>query len=151
MPKRIDLTGQTFGDLVVVRLSDKRSEKHSNTLMWECLCSCGNTTFVLGFSLLHNHYRSCGCKRVANRDKGVKKHINQDSVDGTRKSALNAKLHKNNKSGHKGVRWIEARKKWTAYIGIQGKVKNLGYFDEKEDAILARKKAEEIYHQPFLE
>ncbi|MGC4378234.1 AP2 domain-containing protein [Fictibacillus sp. Mic-4] len=147
--KRIDLTGQQFGELTVVKLSDQRGT--NNTLLWECKCSCGKIVYLQGYSLLHGHYKSCGCKQPIKRDKGVKKHIEQDKVDGTRKTALKAKLHKKNKSGHKGVMWMESRKKWKAYIGFKGKQINLGHFDEKEDAIAARKEAEEKYFKPILE
>ncbi|WP_274853290.1 AP2 domain-containing protein [Bacillus methanolicus] len=147
--KRIDLTGQQFGDLVVVRLSDKRG--NNNTLLWECRCACGNTIFVTGASLRAGHYKSCGCKRASKRDVGVKRHINQDRLNGTRKTALKAKLHKHNKSGHKGVSWMESRQKWRAYIGFKGEQITLGYFDSKEDAIKARIEAEKKYFKPILE
>lgn len=149
MAKRIDLTGKSFGDLKVIKLSDKRG--NNNTLLWKCKCSCGEITYVHGYSLLHGHYKSCGCKRNNKRDTGAREYIKRDSVAGTRKSALKAKLHKSNKSGHKGVRYNEQRKKWTAHIGFQGKQITLGYFNNKEDAIAARKKAEEKYHKPILE
>lgn len=147
--KRIDLTGKWFGDLKVIKLSDKRGSH--NTLLWECKCVCGNTVYLQGYSLTNGIYKSCGCKRDEKRDAGLKEHIKQDSVDGTRKSALNAKLHKANKSGHKGVMWNKHRNKWQAYIGFKGKQINLGYFDKKEDAIKARELAEEKYFEPILE
>lgn len=149
MPKRINLAGQTFGDLTVVKLSDRR-DVH-NTLLWECLCSCGKTTYVLGGSLRAGYYKSCGCKQVLKRDQGAMQHVRRDRVDGTRKTALKAKLHKKNKSGHKGVTWVEGRKKWRAYIGITGKQISLGYFDRLEDAISARVAGEKKYHEPYLE
>lgn len=34
---------------------------------------------------------------------------------------------------------------------IAGKTKSLGNYDDKNDAIKARQRAEEIYHKPFLE
>lgn len=147
--KRIDLTGQQFGELVVVRLSDKRG--NNNTLLWECRCSCGNTVYLHGYSLINGHYKSCGCKRDKKRDKGVKEHIKKDMIDGTRKTALKAKINKRNKSGYKGVSWMKSRQKWIAYIGFKGKQITLGYFDDKEDAIKARKAAEEKYFKPYLE
>ncbi|MEF2965051.1 HNH endonuclease [Paenibacillus sp. M1] len=147
--KRIDLTGQTFGDLKVVGLSDKRGT--NNTRLWECKCTCENTTYVLGISLRAGYYTSCGCKHDAKRDKGLVEHIARDRVDGTRKSALKAKLHKGNKSGHKGVRWVESRQKWNANIGFKGKQINLGYYTTKEDAIASRQAGEEKYHRPYLE
>lgn len=149
MPKRIDLTGQQFGELTVTKLSDRRSK--NNTVLWECKCTCGNTAYVVGPSLRAGHYKSCGCKRVAKRDAGVKEHIEQDAVAGTRKSALKAKLHSGNKSGYKGVMWNKHRSKWTATIGFKGKQIFLGNYDDLEDAAAARKAAEEKYHKPILE
>lgn len=78
-------------------------------------------------------------------------HLSRDRVNGTRKTALIAKMHKDNKSGHKGVVWVDSRQKWRAYIGIQGKQVSLGYYTKKEDAIAARIKAEETYHRPYIE
>lgn len=147
--RRIDLTGRKFGNLEVVRLSDTRHKTGSR--MWECLChACGKTALVLGYSLLHGHYKSCGCIQPVKRDVGVKRHIEKDRVDGTRISSLKSKLHKHNKSGHKGVIWMESRGKWRAYIGYKGKNINLGYYAKKEDAINARKRAEEKYHLPHI-
>lgn len=148
MNKRIDLTGRTFGELTVLSLSDRTLDDGSK--LWKCRCTCEKIVYVASFSLLHDHYKSCGCKRNEKRDAGVKKHIEKDSVDGTRKSALKAKLHAGNKSGHKGVIWMQSRNKWKAYIGLKGKQITLGYFDNKEDAIAARKDAEEKYHKPYL-
>jgi len=149
MTKRIDLTGRNFGELTVIKLSDQTSE--NGTKLWGCRCSCGIVTYVQGYSLLHDHYKSCGCKRINKRDTGARNHEKTDVVDGTRKTALKAKLHIGNKSGHKGVRWNENRNKWTAHIGFKGKQISLGYFIKKEDAINARKEAEEKYHKPYLE
>jgi len=149
MPKRIDLTGRVFGELQVIKLSDKKTA--NNTRLWECKCSCGNIVYVPGPSLVHGRYKSCGCKRDDKRDEGLIKHIENDVVDGTRKSALKSKLHKGNKSGHKGVMWNKHRNKWTATIGFKGKQIFLGNFDDKQDAIKARQRAEEEYHQPYLD
>ena len=44
-----------------------------------------------------------------------------------------------------GVCWSNTSNKWRAYINIDGKQKHLGYFDDIEDAIKARKEAESIY------
>jgi hypothetical protein len=147
--KRINLIGQQFGVLTVIKLSDKRGT--NNTLLWECRCNCGNIIYVHGYSLIHGHYKSCGCKHDEKRDQGARQHELTDRVDGTRKTALKAKLHKANKSGHKGVIWMESRKKWKAYIGFKGKQISLGYYEDKEDAIKARQLAEEKYFKPILE
>lgn len=56
---------------------------------------------------------------------------------------FNQGLAKNNKSGVKGVFYIKARRRWWAYVEIDGKRRNLGYHKLKEDAIEARSKAED--------
>lgn len=50
-----------------------------------------------------------------------------------------------NKSGYKGVAWSNKHGKWIARIMINYKNKTLGYFNNIEDAIKARKLAEEKY------
>src|SRR5690554_4306112 len=144
----IDLTGQRFGDLIAITYNP--GTKHDR-LTWTCKCSCGRTIEVPGYALRAGYYKSCGCKRDIKRDKGAKEHIKKDRVAGTRKSALIQKAHKDSSSGVKGVCWVKSRKRWNAYITIAGKSKNLGYFIDKEDAIKARKDAEEKYHKPLLE
>lgn len=149
MSNRKDLTGNVYGELTVLEYSHNDPDSHSP--MWLCRCSCGTEKVIHGYALEHGHYKSCGCKHAEKRDAGVKKHIEKDSIGGTRVSALKAKLHKGNKSGHKGVTWMESRKRWKAYIGFRGKQITLGYFEDMEDAIKARKLAEEKYHKPYLD
>jgi len=148
MAKRIDITGKSYGDLTVIALSDKKI--NNGTKLWECLCKCGKTTYVAGVSLRAGHYKSCGCKRINNRDQGAREHVTKDSVDGTRITALKQKIHKDNKSGHKGVMFMDERGKWKAYIGFKGKQINLGHHDDLSDAIQARKEGEIKYHKPYL-
>lgn len=52
MGKKLDLTGQRFGRLIVVESMKTR---------WKCLCDCGNETFVDGGHLKSGHTQSCGC------------------------------------------------------------------------------------------
>lgn len=62
MSKLIDLTGQRFGRLVVVRKSDNVIKRKNGTrVLWECLCDCGNTTIVCGDALKSGNTKSCGC------------------------------------------------------------------------------------------
>lgn len=50
-----------------------------------------------------------------------------------------------NTSGYTGVMWYKAGSKWHAQITVKGKAIHLGYFDNLEDAIEARRNAELIY------
>lgn len=61
----------------------------------------------------------------------------------------NQKNTANNTSGYRGV-YQRENSRWRAAIGFQGKVYNLGTFVNLEDAVAARKKAEEELYEPFL-
>ncbi len=52
--------------------------------------------------------------------------------------AINRRIKKNNKSGYVGARWHKGNNKWVAQITVNKIVINLGYFDSKEEAVLAR-------------
>lgn len=62
MRKLIDLTGEKFGKLTVVkRVENKRykcGQVHSQYL---CKCECGKEKIVLGTMLRNGHTTSCGC------------------------------------------------------------------------------------------
>ena len=61
MSKLIDITGQRFGRLVVVK---KVPAKNGSTnARWLCKCDCGNETTVLGIVLRKGESQSCGCYR----------------------------------------------------------------------------------------
>ncbi len=64
----------------------------------------------------------------------------------------NRSVNINNTSGHPGVGWYKAQKKWSASVMLSGKSYHAGYFDKIEDAILAREalKAELHPFQPTL-
>lgn len=55
----------------------------------------------------------------------------------------NLPMVKTNTSGVRGVRWDKDRNRWFAYITHNQKMKNLGRYETKEEAIKARLKAED--------
>lgn len=59
MTKRIDMTGETYGWLKVLELSDIKTP--SGELKWKCECRCGNITFVTRKNLKNGSTVSCGC------------------------------------------------------------------------------------------
>lgn len=78
-------------------------------------------------------------------------HINRNKLDNRKcnlrhvtlnEQARNVGARKNNSSGHKGVGWFPRYNKWRAYITCEGKPRTLGYFNNVEDAVVARRKAE---------
>lgn len=56
----IDLTGNTYGRLTVIRFDGKISKENA----WLCLCTCGKERRVQGNNLKSGHVRSCGCLKI---------------------------------------------------------------------------------------
>ena len=55
--KKIDLTGQRFGKLVVLsEIADRDKHKH---VKWLCVCDCGNRTTQAGVDLRKGSTTSC--------------------------------------------------------------------------------------------
>ena len=57
----------------------------------------------------------------------------------------NKKIQKNNTSGCTGVSFHTCKGQWYARIAFKGKNYNLGYFDNIQDAINARKRANDFW------
>lgn len=96
---------------------------------------------------------------VTSRDEIVD-HINGDTLDCRRenmrvcdhnKNAMNKRHNKLNTSGRKGVVWYyyNGLNKWMAYIRVNKKLINLGYYENFDDAAKAREEAEERYFGEF--
>ena len=58
MGKLIDLTGEKFGILSVVRKVE--NDRHGQA-KWSCVCNCGNVAIVLGINLRSGREQCCGC------------------------------------------------------------------------------------------
>lgn len=61
MGKRIDLTGQRFGKLLVISQAESAPD---HSARWNCLCDCGNTCIVRSRSLRQDKVTDCGCETV---------------------------------------------------------------------------------------
>lgn len=62
----VNLTGQKFGDLKVLRLDDSRP----NVYFWICVCWCENKRSVLERHLLEGKVTMCkGCEARAKMEK----------------------------------------------------------------------------------
>lgn len=52
-------------------------------------------------------------------------------------NAANAPKNRTNSSRFKGVSYRASKRKWRAFIGVDGSAKHLGYFEREQDAALA--------------
>lgn len=138
-----DLTGKRFGKLVAIKPTEKRNGR---SVVWECECDCGNRFYTPAKFLLNGGSTSCGCVGITKMINGMKK----ECVEQTYLSLLNKKKSKSNTSGAKDVYWKKDKNKWDVRIGFQKKQIHIGYFKDFEDAVKARKRAEEQYFEPIL-
>lgn len=69
MSKVVDLTGQVFGRLTVVKMLDERKNR---AILYECRCECGNRCIVESVKLRSGNTRSCGCYQ---RDRTSETHL----------------------------------------------------------------------------
>lgn len=57
-----DVTNIRFGKLLAISPTDGRD--NSGSVIWKCLCDCGNVAFISSGSLCYGKTKSCGCVRV---------------------------------------------------------------------------------------
>jgi hypothetical protein len=86
-------------------------------------------------------------------------HINGNKLDNRKcnlrtvtysENFINMPKKVNNTSGHKGVSFEKFSNSWRAFIGVNGKCIRLGRFKKIEDAIYARKMAENLYYAKII-
>ena len=145
--KRLDLTGQRYGRLVVLGpASTSRPDRMSD--YWLCQCDCGKQCVCRKENLRSGVTRSCGCLQEEQRKANMKKAIH--FTEGTCVERIACRrTFSNNTSGHRGV-YRRENNRWRASIGFQGKSYNLGSFATYEEAVQARLDAEKRFYDPFL-
>lgn len=114
MPSKLDLKGQRFGKLVVVRESDSRNGR----AYWVCKCDCGNEKTVATSKLRNGNTRSCRClsRELAGdrvRTHGLSKTPEHDVWKGIRQRCNNPSDGKYRYYGGRGIklcsRWNDFR------------------------------------------
>ena len=143
-PPVADILGAQFGDLTVIAFEGNRNGRY----YWRCKCTCGNETVVRQNYLLTGKTKSCGCLQA----KIIKD--NMKFIEGTSITLLekaSGRLISSNSSGHNGVYWNKKSQKWVAQITFKGITHYLGSFEKIQDAVTARKKAEDRMYGEFLE
>lgn len=133
--QELDLTGQRFGMLTVLA----PAENIGGRTAWLCRCDCGQETVVMTGHLRDGHTTSCGCKPPVTL------------IDGTCVELIQAKtIRRNNTSGVTGVTRNNQQNRWDATLMFKGKRYYLGGYGRFEDAVKARRRAEEELYEPFL-
>lgn len=151
----MNLIGKEFGRLKVIANDMARPGYVI------CECKCGNKVSVRGYSLTKKQKptRSCGCiRKETTRETG--RRTTSDSF--IRRVETNKRYNtnfwiienetpfKNNKSGYKGVWYDPTLGKYEACITLHRKRTRLGRFSKLEDAVKARKAAEDELFAPLI-
>lgn len=151
--KAKDITNNKYGKLTAIEPVDSKNKK---SITWKCICECGNMYFAELENLTSGKVKSCGClvaeTNIINVNKAFKANADKNIKDNTNIALISRETPiKSNTSGVTGVRWDKSRNKWVASIIFKKKTYYLGRYKNKEDAIKARKEAEEKYFKSFLD
>lgn len=130
-----------------------------NRTAWLCRCDCGRERVVKTANLRSGCTKNCGCVNGFSPPpdggpyyRGEIGRASLTYIDGTCVEMLQAKtVRKNNTSGVPGVDWCSSKGLWRAMICFKGKRYYLGSYHRFEDAVKARKRAEEELHDKFLQ
>jgi len=139
-----ELQGERFGELTVLEYAGKKNGQN----YWHCRCDCGKETTVRENYLLTGKTKSYGCLQAKMATENMK-FVGGTSI--TRLEKAGHRLSAANSSGHNGIYWNRKTQKWVAQIGFKGKTRYLGSYRTIDDAVQARKKAEERIYGEFLE
>lgn len=144
--KKLDLAGQRYGKLTVLAPAENIGARTA----WLCRCDCGRETVVKTCYLRSGRAKSCGCQYGP--DDGQRTALGLTYVNGTCVEMLqNRTIRRNNTSGVPGVDWLAKKQRWRATICFKGKRRYLGSYKNFEDAVKARKRAEEELFDAFLD
>ena len=135
--------GEVYGDLTILDVFG--SNKNDRQLFAKCKCSCGKETTPRLSPVLTGKITSCGHETRSNL------FAKDFAIGGTSLTAIDGrrKTNKNNKTGYTGVSLT--KKGYRAYIHFKRKMYDLGTYKTIEEAVAARKEAEEELFGKFLE
>lgn len=131
------LPGEKVGHLEIIGDTGRRNS--TGEIIYRCRCQCGKE-FEMRSSAI-NETKNCGCKS----------NILRGFVEGTYLPHIkpDKPIRKNNTSGCTGV--VKYNDSWEAQIKIKQHKIHLGVFATYEEAVAARKAAEEKYFKPIYE
>ena len=151
LPTKENLIGRRFGKLEVIGRSDKRGSRGARTVpLWECRCECGAICYKATDTLTNPDLSMCN--ECVGKYAGEKMREKAGFVDGTQISRITStNLISTNTSGCRSVYFDKNTGKWRARLKFKGKLMNFGSYTNFEDAVKARKEAEQLIYGEFLE
>lgn len=68
--RKLELTGQRFGKLLVIRLAEVLPKSKGSRYVWLCRCDCGGEARTATINLRSGNTKSCGCLFTARQKMG---------------------------------------------------------------------------------
>lgn len=141
MGKFIDIIGQKFGRLLVIKLAQRGNR---NRIRWLCRCDCSKEKIVYSDHLKNGSTKSCGCLNKSNAlIHGHSKNNKQSPIYASWAHMIQRCVNPNNKSycnyGDRGITVCEEWLKFENFLIDMGK-------KWKPGLTIERKKNEEGYH-----
>lgn len=130
-----DYIGKKYNHLTLIKNLNKLDKYNSKLALFKC--DCGNEKELVFTQVLNGDVKTCGCKQG---------YLTKSARNKQHNSLINFhtnKTMKNNKTGYTGISLVNGR--YRVRIQINHKSKHIGYFNNLEEAIRARKIAEEKY------
>lgn len=112
MPNFIDLTGQRFGKLTVLRKAENLKER----VAWLCRCDCGNEKVIIAKLLRNGRKKNCGCVKPKRKLKHGDCNSRLYEIWKGINKRCNYKQYKQyNDYGGRGIRVCDEWKEYTAF------------------------------------
>lgn len=145
-PKYKDLTGKRKGLLTALCPTDKRDAKGS--VIWLCRCDCGNEKEISESNFVFGSSVSCGCVKKQRAEEFLPAE-KLTLVEGTCVEWIaNRKNRADNTSGFRGI--YKYGNVYRVMIGLQGKLYDLGRYEDFDEAVGVRLEAEKFLHDGFI-
>ena len=145
-----NLEGERVGRLTVLERSDRYGSRGKRKVqLWKCLCDCGAITYK-ATDTLTNHEQSM-CSDCAQRYAAACAREGAGFVEGTQLSKIqNIPQASKGFTGVRGVYYETKTHKYRARLKFRGQMYNLGSYSTLEEAVEARRVAEEDIYGNFL-
>ena len=110
-----DLTNQKFGKLIAINPTVKRL---NNSVIWNCLCECGNYTKVRANDLISGNTTSCGCIRSKGQYK-IATLLTNNNISFVTEKTFDDLTYKDNKTSNPRFDFFVNNSYVIEYDGIQ--------------------------------
>lgn len=140
-----DITGERRGHLTALRYTGSRDARGNAVYEWRCDCGNVFTRSVCGTAGRNAHLcPDCQRRVKASLIESAREKRELDPATGlTRrylKNLIDGVLTERNTSGVRGVYWHEGHKRWVATGRVDGRLVNLGEFENIGEARSARER-----------